>query len=504
LVNSQVGIFPSLIFKKIKVKTNYIMKKILMFISMMIFANLLISLSSCSNSNQEQTVEQGDSLQVLVKHPDWAKSANIYEVNLRQYTPGGTIKEFEAHLPRLKEMGVDILWFMPIFEIGKVNRKATQTKLIEEIDPKEQEKYLGSYYGIKDYLKVNPEFGTMDEFKALVKKIHEMGMYVILDIAVNHTAWDHAWVKTNPDFYTRVKEDETPWKKEWMEEHPEYYKQLRERGMTYPVGTDWWDTADLNFDNEDLREEMKKIFKFWVEEANVDGYRCDVAGMVPTDFWEEVRPALDSIKPVFMLAEAEQADHHNKSFDASYAWEFHHIMNKIAKGEEKPVAIDHYFAKQDTIFPESAIRMQFITNHDENSWNGTIEERLGDASKAMAVLTYTVPGMPLIYSGQEAGLNKRLLFFEKDEIDWDTNKELGDFYKSLSSLKKNNSALWNGEFGAKLNKINTTNDSVAYAFVREDANSKVLVVMNLSKDPAAFSLSTDVDFAGMNEYFGKR
>jgi len=478
------------------------MKKILLFISLTLFVNFLFFASSCKNSTDEQ-VNQDDSTQFILQHPEWAKSVNIYEVNLRQYSPGGTIKEFETHLPRLKEMGVDILWFMPVFEIGKINRKATQTKLIEEIeDPKEKEKYLGSYYGIKDYLSINPEFGTMEEFKSLVNKIHEMGMYVILDIAVNHTAWDHDWVTNNPDFYTRVKEDETPWKKEWMEQHPEYYKQLRERGMTYPVGTDWWDTADLNFDNKDLREEFKKIFKFWVQEVDVDGYRCDVAGMVPTDFWESIRPALDSIKPVFMLAEANQVDHHYKSFDASYSWELHHLMNKIAKGEEGPLAIDHYFAKSDSIFPQNAIRMQFITNHDENSWNGTVEERMGAASKTMALLTYTVPGMPLIYSGQETGLNKRLLFFEKDEINWDTDKELGGFYKSLISLKKNNSALWNGDKGAKLTKINTTNDSTVYSFVREDDKSKVLVVMNLSKEDAKFSLKTDADYKGMNEYFG--
>ena len=481
------------------------MKKI-QTLSYLLIAGFLFFAVSCNNGAQEEVTEQKDSVQFMVQHPDWAKSANIYEVNLRQYSPGGTIKEFTEHLPRLKEMGVDILWFMPIFEIGKVNRKATQTQLIEEIeDSKEQEKYLGSYYGIRDYMAVNPEFGTMEEFKALVNKIHEMDMYVVLDIAVNHTAWDHDWVKSNPDYYTRIKQGETPWNKDWMEQHPEYYKQLQERGMTYPIHpseTDWWDTADLNFDNKDLRNEFMKILKFWVKDVNVDGYRCDVAGMVPTDFWEEVRPMLDSIKPVFMLAEAEQVDHHHKSFDASYAWEFHHIMNKIAQGEENAVAIDHYFAKQDTLFPSNAIRMNFITNHDENSWNGTVEERIGEASKAMALLTYVVPGMPLIYSGQEAGLNKRLLFFEKDEIDWARDKELGNFYKSLSGLKKENSALWNGDLGAKLIKINTTNDSTVYSFVRENDKSKVLVVMNLSKAEAKFSLKTKADFSGMKEYFG--
>lgn len=487
------------------------MKKISVFIlSLALLANSVFFLPSCGDSQAQNTtneVSENTENQFLVKHPDWTKSVNIYEVNLRQYTKEGTIEAFAKHLPRLQEMGVDVLWFMPVFEIGKVNRKATQTKLIEEIeDPKEQEKYLGSYYGIRDYMSINPEFGTMEEFKALVKQIHDLGMYVILDIAVNHTAWDHDWVTQNPNYYTRIKEGETPWKKEWMEEHPEYFKQLQERGMTYPIEpseTDWWDTADLNFDNDSLRDEFKKIFKFWVEEADVDGYRCDVAGYVPTDFWEEIRPALDSIKPVFMLAEAEQIDHHYKSFDASYGWEFHHLMNGIAKGEKKATAIDEYFVKHDSIYPASAIRMQFITNHDENSWNGTIEERLAEAAKAMAVLYYTVPGMPLIYSGQEAGLNKRLKFFEKDEITWEDENNLQEFYKKLNLLKKNNAALANAEFGGKLEKVSTDQDSLIYAFTREKDNNKVLTVLNLSKNPVKFSFTSEIDFDNQEDYFGQ-
>lgn len=483
------------------------MKKIFLpFIVFALVVTVIFSFSCNSKSGAEKNTTTSDSGQFLVNHPDWIKRANIYEVNLRQYSPGGTIKEFEAHLPRLKEMGVDILWFMPIYPIGKVNMKATQNQMVEEIEnPDEREKYLGSYYAIKDYLDVNPEFGTLEEFKALVEKIHEMGMYVILDIAVNHTAWDHDWIKSHPEYYTRVEKGTTPWNPEWMKQHTAYFQMLQELGMTYPIfpnETDWWDTADLNYDNLDLRDEMVKIFKFWVSEINVDGYRCDVAGMVPTDFWEDLRPKLDSIKPVFMLAEAEQVDLHYKSFDATYGWEFHHVMNNIAQGKKNVNTLDSYFTKDTASYPANAIRMQFITNHDENSWNGTIQERLGDASKTMAVLYFTIPGMPLIYSGQEAGLNKRLKFFEKDTIDWNQDKKLSGFYKELIALKTDNSALWNGSKGAELQRIKTTNDSTAYAFIREDENSKVLVLMNLSDASLTFSLDTKKDFKGMKEYFG--
>ncbi len=461
---------------------------------------------SCGNQQSKEEIGQNsDSTLFLVQHPDWVKNANIYEVNLRQYTKSGTIKEFETHLPRLKEMGVDILWLMPVFPIGQKNRKATQNLLAEEIkNPKERDKYLGSYYAIKDYMKVNPEFGTLEELQALVDKIHEMGMHVILDIAINHTAWDHPWVQSHPEYYTRIAKDSIPWNKEWMKQHPAYYKQLMELGMTYPIDgngeTDWWDTADLNYDNDSLRSEMTKIFKFWIEKVDVDGYRCDVADKVPTDFWDSLRPELDKTKPVFMLAEAEKEFLHYQSFDASYAWEFHHIMNKIAQGKEKVEAIDNYY-KKDTIYDLNAIRMNFTTNHDENSWNGTIQERLGDASKTMAVLYYTIPGMPLIYSGQEAGLNKRLKFFEKDQIDWDKDKSLAEFYKSLNELKSKNMALWNGNAGSPLERLKTSNDSLIFAFTREKEDNKVLCIFNLSNEAVKFSIDSDKDFKGMNAYF---
>ena len=255
----------------------------------------------------------------------------IYEANVRQFTPEGTFKAFEEHLPRLKELGVDILWLMPIHPIGVENRKGG----------------LGSYYSIKDYRGVNPEFGDLDDFKSLVNKAHELGMYVILDWVANHTAWDHAWVT----------------------EHPEYYTKNLDGTMKSPF--DWTDVVELDFKNQEMQDAMLADMMYWVEENGIDGFRCDVAGEVPVEFWNTARAELDKVKPVFMLAEAEQPNHHVNAFDMSYAWELHHIMNEIAKGNKNAKAINTYFAKHDTLYPTDAYRLYFITNHDENSWNGT-------------------------------------------------------------------------------------------------------------------------------------
>ncbi len=414
----------------------------------------ILFLISCNNQNK-QKAEEVETTESFVKHPDWSKNANIYEVNIRQYTEEGTFKAFEKHLPRLKEMGVDILWLMPIFPIGEKNRKGT----------------MGSYYAVKDYMAVNPEFGTMDDFKDLVKKAHDMGFKVILDWVANHTAWDNKMIYEHPDWYTK---DSTG-------------------KMVSPY--DWTDVADLDYDSQGLPDYMIEALKFWVEQADIDGYRCDVAGMVPTDFWDRTREQLDNIKPVFMLAEAEQVDHHEKAFDMSYAWELHHIMNQIAKGEKNASDIEVYIEKQNALYPANAYRMNFITNHDENSWNGTVNERMGEGAKAFAVLTYTLPGMPLIYSGQEVGLDKRLEFFEKDEIDWDCDSSLVKFYTNLNHLKSENKALWNGEYGGELKRIKTSDDESVFAFIREKEGNQIFVITNLTDKPVTITLIG-------NEYLG--
>lgn len=387
-----------------------------------------------------------------VKHADWVKKANIYEVNIRQYTPEGTFKAFEEHLPRLKEMGVDILWLMPIYPIGEKNRKGG----------------LGSAYSVKDYVSVNPDYGTMEDFKELVAKAHENGMHIILDWVANHTAWDHPWTKEHPDWYTKDSVG----------------------NFMPPKGTDWSDVIDLNYDKLELRIEMINSLKFWVNEANIDGYRCDVAGMVPTDFWNMARKELDAIKPVFMLAEAEQVDLHYKAFDMTYGWNFHHLMNEVAQGKKTVKDFDEYFKKDSTVYPADAIRMYFTSNHDENTWNGTAFERMGDAYPAMAVLTFTIPGMPLIYSGQEAGLNKRLAFFEKDVIDWKNGKNLVPFYTQLIKLKKEHPALWNGAEGGSMYRIKSSVDDKIFAFIRKKGDDELIAVFNFSAETQKVKLET--------------
>ena len=472
-----------------KTVTRYLLAGVLIFYCFVLFR--------CSNTPETEN-------RSIVKHLDWTRDAVIYEVNIRQYSPEGTFEEFEKDLPRLKELGVDIIWLMPVFPIGELNRKATQTVLVEEIEnPAERTKYLGSYYSTKDYLSVNPEFGTLKDFKSLVDEIHKLGMYVILDIAVNHTSWDHEWVKTHPEYYTRVEKGSSPWNKEWMSEHPEYYKKLENLNMTYPIHhaeTDWWDVADLNFDNKNLRNEFKQIFKYWVSEFDIDGYRCDAAAWVPPDFWDEISATLDSIGPVFMLAEADQPELHKKAFNMSYDWKLHHIFNDIAGKKIGAYSIAEHFQWVDSVYPDDSYLMQFTSNHDENSWKGTEFERMGNGARAFAVLAATLPDMLLIYNGQESAFNRRLKFFEKDSITWG-DYSYSSFYKSLIRLKERNAALHNGEEGGRLEVISSPSDSSIFAFVRQKGKDKIMVICNLSEDMQDYTLSLKQDLGPMKELF---
>ncbi len=397
----------------------------------------------------------------LANFPEWSKNAVMYEVNIRQYTPEGTFKAFESHLPRLKEMGVDILWLMPVYPISEKNRKGS----------------LGSYYSIRDYKAINPDFGNMKDFKELVTKAHEMGFKVILDWVANHTGWDNQWIVDHKDWYTQDS-----------------------LGNVIPPNPDWSDVADLNYDNQDLRKAMIDALKFWVKDSNIDGYRCDMAGMVPTDFWNSARLALDSIKPVFMLAEnQDQMELLSKAFNCNYSWTFHHLMKAVAQGEKTAQDMDSLLLKTTLNYPLNTWQLQFTSNHDENSHNGTEYERLGDAVKEMAVLTFTIPGMPLIYTGQEASLNKRLLFFEKDQVDW-SNLDKQQFYQKLIKLKKDQPALWNGSAGGPITIVQTSKPAKVLAFTRDKDESQVLAVFNLSNEPvdAIIQLAQAGDYL---EYF---
>lgn len=381
---------------------------------------------------------------------DWAANASIYEVNIRQYTPEGTFNAFAEHLPRLKELGVGILWLMPVTPISEKGRKGT----------------LGSYYAVKNYREVNPEYGTMDDFKALVRQAHELGFKVILDWVANHTGWDNPLIEEHPDWYTQ-----------------------KDGRIVSPVD-DWSDVADLNYDNREMRRYMTESMHFWIEEADVDGFRCDMAAMVPTDFWEETRVSLDSLKPVFMLAEAWEPELTRQAFDACYGWDLHHLMNDIAQGKKNAGELPAYFSRLDTLYPAHTLVMNFIDNHDENSWAGSVPERMGDAAPAFAVLTYTVPGLPLLYSGQEAGLDKRLPFFEKDSIDWGKNPGLAAFYRSLNELKHNNPALAGGQNKGSFRILPHDNPRDLFAYERTSGNNRVIVILNLANEARTFRPET--------------
>ena len=382
-----------------------------------------------------------------VINPEWVKNAVIYEVNIRQFTPQGTFNAFAEHLPRLKSLGIDILWLMPIHPIGQMNRKGT----------------LGSYYSVKDYKRINPEFGDKDDFKSLVRQIHDIGMHVIIDWVPNHTSWDNILTLEQPD----------------------YYKTDEEGHFISPF--DWTDVIQLDYDNMQLRAYMIDAMKLWLTETDIDGFRCDVAHMVPLDFWEEARPALEEVKIVFMLAESDQPELNRRAFDMTYGWPFHHLMNEIAAGNKTANAISYHLHKVDSLYPTGSIIMQFTSNHDENSWNGTVWERLNDGAGTFAVLAATVPGMLLVYSGQEAGLDKRLEFFEKDTIQWKEHK-INDPYKELIALKKRNEALWNGKYGGILSRITSTDNKSVYAFLREKGKNKVFIILNLTGNPVSICL----------------
>ena len=379
-------------------------------------------------------------------HAPWAYDSVLYEVNIRQYSPEGTFKAVEAEVPRLKDLGVDILWLMPIYPIGEEGRKGT----------------LGSYYSVKDYKDVNPAFGTMQDFEDLLAAAHKAGMKLILDWVPNHTAPDHPWITEHPDYY---KLDSLG--------HPAY-------------DADWSDTRSLNYANPEVRREMDLGLRFWMEKG-VDGFRCDVANMVPTDYWEWQIPAIRKDYPgCFWLAEAETPDlsDASKTFDATYSWELHHILNDVAKGEKEASAIREYIEKDAVATPPTAFRMMFTSNHDENSWSGTEFERMGDAVRVMAALCFTLPkGLPLIYTGQEMGFDHSFLFFEKDPVpEWEVN-EYTDLYKGLTALKHANPALAAGEKGGPAEWLEGYPEGVL-AFRRTVRGNSVTVVANLTPDEA--------------------
>lgn len=402
---------------------------------------------------------------VKLQHPEWSKNAVIYQINTRQFTSEGTFQAASGHLPRLKALGMDILWLMPIHEIGIQNRKGT----------------LGSPYAVKDYYSVNPEFGTLDDLKQFVNAAHDLGMYVILDWVPNHTAWDNRLVTEHPDWYIRDWKGDfrpTPWR-------------------------NWSDVIDLDYDNPEMRRYMTEAMKYWVTEAGIDGYRCDAAGFVPTDFWDNARRELDAIKPVFMLAEWEARDLHAEAFDMTYGWSWHDKVHDIAMGRSELYSLFGYYAWNEKAYPADAMRMLFVTNHDKNSWKGTDEELFGDALEAVIVLSVVSEGMPLLYNGQEAGNTRRLAFFERDPILW-RDHPIGDLYARLFALKKANTALWNAHWGARMIRVPNSAATHVLSFVRQNEHDRVLAVINFSAQPQTVTLHDSLYYGRYTDFFSQQ
>lgn len=386
------------------------------------------------------------------KKAPWINTTNVYEVNLRQYTAAGTFNAFAKELPRLKAMGVETLWFMPITPIAQKNKKGS----------------LGSYYACSDYTATNPEFGSLEDFKQLVKQAHSMGFKVIIDWVANHTGWDHVWTKT----------------------HPEYYeKDSATHDFKIASGMD--DIIELDFKNKELRKAMIDAMQFWVKECDIDGFRCDLAFWVELDFWEEARAAIEPTKTLFWLAECDPLEHpeYYSAFDACYTWTWMHKTEDFYKKHQPLAVLDSVLTQYSKVCTGDKMPLWFTSNHDENSWNGTEYEKYGAMAKPLAVFSFTWNGIPLIYSGQELPNTKRLQFFEKDAIAWNGKYELEDFYKTLLSLKKNNPALRGGDAAVTTYLPGMATPGKVIAFLRKNGNNEVLVILNMSNEKATVSFT---------------
>lgn len=390
---------------------------------------------------------------VQIEHPEWSRDAVLYQINTRHFTPEGTFTAAQAELPRLSEMGVDILWLMPIHPIGEVNRKGT----------------LGSPYSVQDYYAVNPEFGTEEDFRSFVDAAHAQGFKVILDLVANHTAWDNQLATDHPDWYEKTWDGSfrpTPW---W----------------------DWSDIIDLDWSQPGVREHVGGAMEYWVREFEIDGYRADVAGYVPVDFWNTMRARLDAIRPVFMLGEVQDTAFHRASFDATYAWDWHHTSKDIARGDGNATSFFGYYAENESLWPREAMRMTYIENHDSNAWEGTIYENYGPALEAMTALAFTGEGLPLIHNGMEACNAKRLEFFERDPIDWSQGDDCsyGTLLTDLIAFRDANPALHNGQWGARMSQVVNDQPEQLLAWVRQQDGNKVVGLFNLSGEPVEATLA---------------
>jgi glycosidase len=378
---------------------------------------------------------------------DWVKDAVIYEVFLRSFSEDQSFRSLERRIPELKKMGVTVIWLMPIHPIGEVNRKGRK----------------GSPYSIQDYYEVNREFGTLEDFRSLVRTVHEHGLRIIIDLVANHTAWDSKLMFEHSDWFT-----------------------TDQQGSVVAPNSDWTDVADLNYDHHELRKYMIAMMKYWVEDVGIDGYRCDVAELVPTEFWELARRELDKIKPILMLSEGTWPEHHVEAFDMTYAWSTYDVLDRIFNGST-PVSVFDDILKNETYqFPKGSLRLRFNTNHDKNAWDAPAVKKFGkDGAMASAVLMMTFPGIPLLYNGEEVGNDRALSLLEKVDIDWKRNNDMRLFFARLGELRKTHEALRRGDYVSLPN----SEARKVLSFMRTSGADRVLTAINFSKEKKTVSIS---------------
>ena len=432
---------------------------------------------SCQSPKEEARKPEEKKVQVKTLAPiseEVVAHSVLYEANIRQYSEEGTFNAFAQDLPVLNKMGVKILWLMPINPISTTKSKGP----------------LGSYYAVSNYTKVNPEFGTLEDFKALVQKAHELGIYVILDWVPGHTGWDHHWIQEKSDYYLKNRKGEII--------DPIDFRTGKSFG--------WTDVADLNYNNLEMREELRQAMVYWVKETDIDGYRIDQAYAVPPVFYDKTIEALREIKPVFLLAETDIYHPGGinlvSKFDATYDWPGHQLSKEIAQGRRSATNYHRHIQRTNRLYGAENILVNFISNHDENSWNGTVKESYGAADHAFMAMNFTLPGMPLIYSGQEYDLNKRLRFFEKDSFPKVAGKTM-ELLQQLGALKNNHRALAAGTSAGSYKRINTTRDNQILAFEREKEGDTLVVVANLSKDYAQFTMPYAGSFKRYQDFKSK-
>ena len=393
---------------------------------------------------------------------DWVRDAVIYEVYLRSFSKEGTFKALEKRLPELKSLGVTVLWLMPIHPVGELNRKGS----------------LGSPYAVQDFYDVNPKFGTLDDFKSLVNATHAQGMKIIIDLVANHTAWDSKLFVEHTDWFT-----------------------TNESGAVVSPNAGWSDVADLNYDHHELRKYMIEMMKYWVRDVGIDGYRCDVSELVPTEFWNRARKELDKVRPVMMLSEGTLPEHHVEAFDLTYSWSVYDVLDKIISGTTTVDVFDNILRTESYQFPKGSLRLRFNTNHDKNAWDAPAVTKFSrEGAKATAVLAFTFPGVPLIYNGEEVANEKKLSLFEKVDIDWTKNPDFRTIYAALTRLRAEHVALRRGEFESTKN----SDGSKVYSFIRRSTGDQVLVIINLSNARRMVDVEVPSTISGgLVEYFTK-